>query len=206
MNRKNTVIGIIFFGLMLAGCDQSSSTPESVQKENKQPPSAASPSSRYVVEQVQERLGPSQEAPTTNTLYRQQKVDVYETKAGWARVSPFYDGEVEGMAGDVARWVPLSSLSEKRPTDMPQPVTPSDPRIAGIPKVGEGGLTKRDVQLLHAAAQYFLETGKTQQIEYGDKSLSRPGVYYLNFGGPSNHFFTPNDIPGLEERIRKMSQ
>lgn len=167
------------------------------------PPSA---NSLYVLEQVQERLGPNQDAPATNTLYRQQKVDVYETQAGWARVSPFYDGAVEGRTGQVARWVPLISLSKKRPADLPQPSIADDPRIAGIPKVGEGGLTKRDVHVLQAAARYFLETGKAQRVEYGDKSTSRPGVYYLNFGGPANHFFTSDDIPELEGRIWKLGQ
>jgi hypothetical protein len=160
----------------------------------------------YVLERVQERLGPSWDEKVTNTLYRQEEVDVYETKAGWARVSRFYDGAVEDHSGTVARWVPIAGLSSSRPADLPQPPTPNDPRIAGISRVGEYGLTKRDVQILYAAAQYYLETGKAQRIEHGDKSISRPGIYYLNFGGPSNHFFSPSDIPDLEERIAKLGR
>lgn len=164
------------------------------------------PGSYFVLEKVVVRLGPSENAEVANTIYRQQRVDVYEVHNGWARISEFYDGAVEGAVGDVARWIPASSLSDERPADLPQPEISDDPRISGLPKVGEGGLAERDVQILHAAARYYLQMGKSEQVEYGDKSISRPGVYYLNFGKSSNHFFKPEDIPDLEERIRNLNR
>lgn len=42
--------------------------------------------------------------PATTT-YKRQKVDVFEIKYGWTRISRYYDGGVEGVAGNVARFV-----------------------------------------------------------------------------------------------------
>ncbi len=163
------------------------------------------PLTRFVtVDRVEERLGPSKIAKVTNTLHCRQQVSLYEVREGWARISPYYDGSVEGAPVSLARWVPFSSLSISCPPELPQPVLQSDPRIAGLPKVGQGGVTDRDVKILQAAAMYYLETGVARRIEYGDKSVNRPGVYYLNFGGPTNHFFTAADIPGIEHRMKSM--
>jgi len=57
------------------------------------------------------RLEPSYTGEITNTLHKGTKVYVYEFKSGWARVSKWYSGSVEGVVGDqmtglVARWVP----------------------------------------------------------------------------------------------------
>jgi hypothetical protein len=158
----------------------------------------------YVVERTDERLGPSNKAKVTNTLDRQQVLEVFERRDGWARVSPYYDGSVEGLNGQVARWVPNRALSKTRPKDLAQPNISDDPRVAGIAKVGEGGLTQRDVEVLHAVARYYLELGKARRIEYGDKSVSKPGVYFLNSGDVANLFFRPSDIPDLERRIREL--
>ena len=79
---------------------------------------ANGPGDYYVTaEQVQERLGPSPNARSTNTLAKRQKVTVFEVKSGWARVSKHYDGEVEGVKGQVARWVPAKDLSQQRPSE-----------------------------------------------------------------------------------------
>ncbi|MDG4952785.1 hypothetical protein NYR78_06720 [Actinobacillus equuli subsp. haemolyticus] len=58
-----------------------------------------------------EYLSPSKSAKITNTLRIGQKVEILEIKNGFARVSPFYSGEVEGISGNVARWVPINDLS-----------------------------------------------------------------------------------------------
>lgn len=141
------------------------------------------------------RLAPDANARITNKLHRQQLVEVYEVRNGWARISRYYDGEVEGLTGQVAEWVAARYLSTYRPPDLPQPQLPQDPRIQGLPKVGESGLTERDVRILYRAAHHFLQTGRCQKIEYGDKSVHRPNTYYLNCGEPRNLFFQPSDIP-----------
>lgn len=63
------------------------------------------------------RLAPSTTASITNTLNRKQKVEVFEVKSGWARVSKYYNGSVEGKSGKVARWVSAKYLTTTRPTD-----------------------------------------------------------------------------------------
>jgi len=143
----------------------------------------------------------------TNRLYRRSKVDVLEVLDGWGRISKYYDGTVEGLPGrHVARWVDMKGLSRIQPEKIDQPKISVDPRIEGLPEIGQGGVLLRDVQILHAAARFYIETGQARKIEYGDKSVNRAGTYYLNFGGPKNHFFKVADIPDLERRIKEMMQ
>jgi len=79
---------------------------------------ASKPGDYYVaVDQTEERLGPSPQAKSTNTLFKRQKVTVMELKAGWARVSRYYDGNVEGVKGQVARWIPADVLSSTVPPE-----------------------------------------------------------------------------------------
>lgn len=156
---------------------------------------ATTPGDYYVnVNSLNVRLSPSSKGKVTNKLYRQQKVQVFEVKSGWARISKYYNGSVEGVSGKVARWASSKYLSVDRPKDLSQPAIKTDPRIKGLPKVGQYGATKKDVQVLYKAAHYYLKTGKCNKIEYGDKSTSKTGVYYLNCGG-RNMFFKPSDIP-----------
>jgi hypothetical protein len=157
---------------------------------------AEGPGTYYVsAPKTNEHLGPSAATIVTNTIYRQQRVDVFEVRDGWARVSKFYDGAVEGVSGRVARWVLAEHLDRKSPADLPQPKLGNDPRIQGLPKVGENGLTERDVRVLYSGARHFLKTGKCSRVEFGDKSLGRENTYYINCGGPQNLFFTPADVP-----------
>ena len=55
--------------------------------------------------QLSVRLGPQITAKKTNILYKDNKVDVLEVKDGWARISKYYDGLLEGESGEIARWV-----------------------------------------------------------------------------------------------------
>jgi hypothetical protein len=144
---------------------------------------------------LEERLAPSSTAAITNRIYLRQRVDVFEVKGEWARVSKYYEGSVEGKTGQVARWVLASGLSASQPTEPSQPKAFSDPRIAkdAIPRVGEGGLTARDVEILRKGALKFLNSGQCSSIELADKSTSRANTYYVNCGGP-NLFFTPGDL------------
>ncbi len=128
-------------------------------------------------------------------MYRQNRIDVFEVRNGWARISKYYDGRMEGLAGNVARWVSANHLSKRRPADPVQPKLPQDSRINGIPKVGENGLTARDVLILQRGAKHFVTSGRCKRVEYGDKSASKPNTDYVNCGGPRNLFFTPSDLP-----------
>ena len=125
-------------------------------------------------------------AKITNRLYRQNRVDVLEVRNDWARISKYYNGRVEGLSGNVARWISANHLSKQQPADLAQPKLRPDSRINGIPKVGESGLTEKDVLILNRGATHFLHSGRCKRIEYGDKSVSKPNTYYVNCGGPRN--------------------
>lgn len=144
---------------------------------------------------LEERLGPQATASVTNKIYLQQKVEVYEIKNGFARVSKYYDGDVEGKQGQVARWVLAAGLSSTKPALPAQPKFQDDSRIEkdAIPVVGEGGLNKKDVEILHKAANKYLNSGKCSKVVMADKSVSKPNTYYINCGGP-NLFFTPGEL------------
>jgi hypothetical protein len=157
---------------------------------------ASAPGTYYVKESVlEERLAPSATGTTTNRIYLRQKVDVFELNGEWARVSKYYDGSVEGKSGQVARWVLASGLSTSQPKDAKQPKGSSDPRIAkdAIPRVGQDGLTARDVEILKRGALKFLNSRQCSRIELAHKSTSKPNTYYVNCGG-RNLFFTPSDL------------
>jgi len=167
---------------------------------------AVQPGTYYAVSEVKVRLAPHAEASVKETIDRGHQVKVFSTNRDWARVSRFYNGAVEGEDGQVANWVPVASLSLYKPTEVLQPTIEeqSTYKIQGIPKAGDHGLTARDVQILHAAARYYCETGKTTKVEYGDKSVTKEGMYLLNFGTNTSHFFRPEDIPDLEKRIEAL--
>jgi hypothetical protein len=158
---------------------------------------ATKPSSYYVKENVlEERLAPSNKGNVTNRIHRGQKVEVFELKNDWARVSKYYDGSVEGQNGQVARWVLAAGLSTKQPEELKQPDVPNDPRIAkdAFPKVGQSGLTEQDIQILYKGALKHLNSGQCARIGYGDKSTSKANTYYINCGGPANIFFTSAEV------------
>jgi len=144
---------------------------------------------------LDERLEPSTQGVSTNKIYFRQKVEVFEISGDWARVSRFYNGDIEGKAAKVARWVSAKGLSEKRPAEPAQPAIPNDPRIGknAMPKVGQGGLSEKDIKILNKGALKFLNSGKCSRVELADKSISKPNTYYINCGG-QNFFFTPGEL------------
>jgi hypothetical protein len=125
-----------------------------------------------------------------NRIYYGQGVTVSGVTGKYARVTePKF----------VGRWVEFAGLSKTRPAPKAQKLVPKsqqDPRIGkdAIPKVGDGGLSQRDVDILWRGANYFLKTGKCSRVELANKSTSRTNTYYVNCGGPQNIFFTEADL------------
>lgn len=155
---------------------------------------------RYIsADIVDVHLCPKSDCPVTNRLYRGQRVELFGNKDGWAQISLYYDASVERQefpqltSSLVARWVPLTSLSKEIPVGSSQPVFDirlNDPRIEGIPAVGEFGLTEADVRKLREKAAELIETGACSGVEYGDKSVERTGYYFvLCVGENRNRFF-----------------
>ena len=115
-------------------------------------------------------------------------INVIQIKGQWARVSNHYDSTSERKefpqikTSVVARWVVFKFLDKLKPADLKQPKlekTLVDSKIKGIPKVGDGGLTKRDVVVIRSYAAKLLKTGECTSIDYGDKSVSKPNTYYV---------------------------
>jgi hypothetical protein len=79
---------------------------------------ATSPGDYYVTSnKLNVLLAPNKTGKITSTIYKRQKVEVFQVKGGWARVSRYYDGGVEGLSGEVARWVFAKYLSTNRPAE-----------------------------------------------------------------------------------------
>lgn len=80
------------------------------------------------------------------------------------------------------------------PAPQPPAARPAEPApIFGLPRVGEEGATAEDVELLHRAARRFLADGRCSRIDYGDRSISRPGWFIISCDG-RNIAFTRQDI------------
>jgi hypothetical protein len=69
------------------------------------------------VEILNVRLEPNKKGSITSSIYENQQVNVYEIKQGWGRVSEYYNGDVEGKTGMVARWVFMKHLSKNPPIE-----------------------------------------------------------------------------------------
>lgn len=148
---------------------------------------------------LEEHLAPSFKSKITNTLHKGQKVDVFEIKAGWARVSKYYQGDSEGPPGNVARWVVAKSLTTVKPFEKQtltvNAQTQYGSRISpyAIPEAGKNGLTEKDVDILRQGAIKLLDSGECKRVEYADKSTTKPNTYYINCGA-DNIFFKASDI------------
>ncbi len=145
---------------------------------------------------------PSWKAPIVAHLKRGDAIEVLEVKNDWARISPYRPpSEEEGLRGrqEVARWVSLRHLSKQEPAPLPTAAC-EHPDIApgALAKGGPGyGLTVEEAAVLCRGARHLLATGRCARIEYGDKSLSRPGAFFVNCGG-ENLFFTAAELPADE--------
>ena len=76
------------------------------------------------------RQAANETGKVTGKLYQQEKVEVFEVKNGWARISEYYNKETNGLSSKVARWVFATHLSTPRP--MGNQVVGSSPIINAI--------------------------------------------------------------------------
>jgi hypothetical protein len=110
------------------------------------------------------RLCPSTTCPVTNRIYRGQTITVFEQRGDQSRISKYYDSSAERVefpqitTQSVARWVASEYLQSSEPKPLAQPKFDQalmDSRIAGIPEIGDGGLTKSDVTLLRGSIRVW---------------------------------------------------
>jgi len=157
----------------------------------------------WITAPVEVHVGPwpSSTAPVVDRLSRGDSVEILEEKNGWARISRYQPAAEEGLKGrrKVARWVSLVHLSKDEPTPLPTSAC-DDPNIApgALPQGGPGhGITVEEAATLCRGARHMLKSTSCARVEYGDKSLSRPGFFFVNCGG-DNLFFTEADLPNAE--------
>lgn len=134
------------------------------------------------------RLGPSPEASITSTFNRKQKVEVFEIKNGWARVSRYYDGTVEGKSGEVARWVSAKYLSSDKPKDAFSNNTPLENSIKSSDNYAQ--YRNNFIKL----SKKLIDKGRCSISDYKEmggwlrSSSHKPKpIYFTYCGGFSNH-------------------
>lgn len=134
------------------------------------------------------------EGPVSNTIYYRQKVTVYERQGEWLRTT---------QDRAVPRWTLASELTDTRPPERPVysgPAGTKNDRIAAdaISIPGEDGLSRADVDTLWRGANLVLAAHpECSHIDLADKSVSRPGTYYVTCdvdGVPQNIFFTQGEV------------
>lgn len=151
------------------------------------------------------RLAANTSGKVADRLFSGQKVEVFEVRDGWARVSPYYDGQSEGLAGNVARWVfathlsTESSVGKMAATETAKPPEPpAFERIDADSPIYEAIAASDDLQkyqhLFAAVSQQLIDSGQCQLSDFRDiggwwKSPAhqpRP-VYYTYCGGATDN-------------------
>ena len=79
------------------------------------------------------RLAPNTAGKNKRKLHRGQVVEVLEVKDGWARITRYYDGASEGIAGNVAQWAFATHLSTKPSVAEPPAQPPTKPLAEVLP-------------------------------------------------------------------------
>ena len=136
------------------------------------------------------RLAPNNDGKITNVLDRGQRVEVFETKGNWARISEYYDGEVEQLSGEVARWVYGKYLSTKK-HQTETPTNLGDPILAAISS-SDDFEAHQDVFV--SASKTLINNGRCQLSDFQEvggwvKSVINhklEPVYFTYCGGMTN--------------------
>jgi hypothetical protein len=132
-----------------------------------------------------------------------EPVSVIEEQDGWARISVYHDATFRNPSctrpeeGLAAHWVSMTYLSDQ----VPDGADPnawfgmlSDRRIRGVPRVGDYGLTRRDVETIRRYASRLLLDGTCEGIDAGNKSVVEDSTYYVACEGETEkRYFTARD-------------
>lgn len=137
-------------------------------------------------------------------LKRDDPVAVIEEDGRWARISVYHDANISGRNCKkpeedlIAHWVSIDFLTEQ----VPDGTDPnawygalSDRRIRGIPRVGDYGLERSELELIRRYASLLLLNGICEAIETGNKSVSRENTYYVACEGENEQrYFKAEDV------------
>ena len=145
------------------------------------------------------RLAPDTSARIKGRLVRGQSVEVLEVHNGWARISHYYDGSSQGLAGDVADWVFATHL---QPQAQPTPPTPPPKPVVTV-KVDVNSPVYEAIEssddlpkhqgIFFQVSEKLVKEGQCQLSDFRDiggwwrSAEHKPApVYYTYCGGASN--------------------
>ena len=149
------------------------------------------------------RQAANQTGKVTGKLYQQEKVEVFEVKNGWARISEYYDEKVNGIPTKVARWVSASHLSAPRPTG--KKATANSPIVNAIKSSDDLAMHQ---DFFVRVSEELIHSGECKLSDFEDiggwwRSVDhkpRP-VYYTYCGGSiNNHRVYVNTATGTTFR------
>ncbi len=172
---------------------------------------AISPGDYYVSPaKLNVRLAANKTGKIINKIYKKQKVEVFEVKDDWARISSYYDGTDEGVPGNVARWVAAEYLS----SIIPLPVTVKKVNAVEVKKENSNSSVAKAIKLSDDFSKYqnVFVSASEKLIDKGDckladfkklggwwKSLNhKPDPVYVTYcgGGTKTHRIYLNVVTG----------
>ncbi len=135
------------------------------------------------------RQAANETGKVTGKLYQREKVEVFEVKNGWARISEYYDEKINGLSTKVARWVFATHLSAPRPTG--KKATVNSPIINAIRSSDDLAMHQDTFVWV---SEELINSGECKLSDFEDiggwwRSIDhkpRP-VYYTYCGGASNN-------------------
>jgi hypothetical protein len=149
------------------------------------------------------RLAANETGKVTDKLFQQEKVEVFEVRNGWARISEYYDEDINGLSTKVARWVFATHLSAPRPTV--KKATANSPIVNAI-KSSDDLAIHQDI--FAWVSEELINSGECKLSDFEDiggwwRSVDhkpRP-VYYTYCGGSiNNHRVYVNTATGTTFR------
>ena len=139
------------------------------------------------VDRLNVRLSPSPSGEITNALGIGQRVDVFESRDGWARISRY---SAEGKTGTMtARWVAFKYLSKSKPAPRAVPFSlPATPLAKAIK--GSDDFHKYRSEFF-TAAKKLISQRRCSLADFKEmggwmRSTSRKSTYFTYCGGMSN--------------------
>jgi hypothetical protein len=135
------------------------------------------------------RLAPGTSGKVASKLYRGQQAEVFEIDNGWARISEYYDGEIEGLSGKVARWVFAEHLGS--PLQVPQQQVDANSPIARAIEASDD--LEKHLNTFVWVSQKLVDAGECELSDFRDiggwwrSAAHKPrSIYYTYCGGATN--------------------
>jgi hypothetical protein len=145
------------------------------------------------------RLAANAQGKIAGKLYQQEKVEVFEVHNGWARISEYYDAQIDGQPGKVARWVFAMHLSAPRPAGKVE--IANSPVVEAIKSSDDLAMHQ---QIFVRVSEKLVASGECKLSDFEDiggwwRSVPhkpRPVYYTYCGGGVDNHRVYVNTATG----------